>query len=139
MSSDPGRRLIRYGAALLAAGAAVVYLLIGVDVIKVVDTRSPDMVSLLPFGLLSGGAFLLGAILLFLFDRRILWIAGGLFQVFAIAMYVAVAPQRDPSYEPWGIGLKVVQAVLLLALVYLAARQPRQAGHGVASVRRISQ
>jgi uncharacterized membrane protein len=132
MSSDPGRRLIRYGAALLAAGAAVVYVLIGFEVIKVIDTKSPDMVSLLPFGLLSGGAFLLGAILLFLFDRRILWIAGGLFQVFAIAMYVAVAPQRDPSYEPWGIGLKVAQAILLVALVYLATRRPRAPMHAAA-------
>lgn len=135
MFSDTGRRTIRYLAALLAAGAAVVYVLIGFEVIKVVETKSADMPSLLPFGLLSGGAFLLGAILLVLFDRRILWIAGGLFQVLAIVMYVAVAPQRDPSYEPWGIGLKVVEVVLLAALVYLATRQP---GVGVArSVRHI--
>ncbi len=103
MSSDLGRRLIRYLAALLAAGAAVVYLLIGFDVVRVVDDPSTDGAGLLPFGLLSGGAFLLGAILLTLFDRRILWVAGGLFQVFAIAMYVAVAPQRHPAYEPWGL------------------------------------
>ncbi len=125
MSIDRGRRTIRYLAAVLSAGIAAVYLLIGFDVIKVVDTNPPDMPSLLPFGLMSGAAFLLGAILLAVFDRRILWTLGGLFQVAVIAMYVAVAPQRDPSYEAWGIGLKVVQAILLLALVYLAVRAPR--------------
>jgi hypothetical protein len=129
MSSDARRRAIRYAAAVLSAGAAVVYVLIGFEVISVVDTKAPDMTSMLPFGLVSGSAFLLGAVLLTLFDRRILWILGGLFQVFAIAMYVAVAPQRDPSYEPWGIGLKAVQAILLIALMYLAVIRPRAAVH----------
>ncbi len=137
MSSDPGRRLIRYVAALLAAGTAVVYVLIGVGVVKVVNDASADGAGLLPFGLLSGGAFMLGAILLTLFDRRILWIAGGLFQVFAIAMYFAVAPQRDPSFDPWGIGLKVVQGVLLVALVYLVVQRPRTMDRSVSAMRRI--
>ncbi len=136
MTRDSGRRAIRYTAALLAAGAALVYVLIGFEVIRVVDTNPPDMPSMLGFGLASGGAFLLGAVLLLLFDRRVLWILGGLFQVMAIAMYFAVAPQRDPSFEPWGIGLKVIQAVLLVALAWLALR-PSQPARRVAAIRRI--
>ncbi len=139
MSSDSGRRAMRYLAATLSAGAAVVYVLIGFEVIKVVDHNPPDMPSLLPFGLLSGGAFLLGAVLLLLFDRRILWLLGGLFQVGAIAMYFVVAPQRDPSYEPWGIGLKVVEVGLLVSLGYLAIRPSRGARLHEAAIRRIAQ
>jgi len=137
MSGDPGRRAIRYLAAALSAAAAAVYVLIGLEVIRVVDTNPPDMPSLLPFGLLSGGAFLLGAVLLVLFDRRILWVLGGLFQVGAIVMYFAVAPQRDPSYEPWGIGLKLVEVALLVALGYLAMRTPRVNRLQGAAIRRI--
>jgi len=136
MPIDTGRRVVRYLAALLSGGAAVVYLLIGFEMIRVVDVNPSDMPSMLPFGLAAGGAFLLGAVLLLLFDRRLLWILGGLFQVMAIVMYFAVAPQRDPSFEPWGIGLKVIQAMLLVALAWLALR-PSQAGRRVAAIRRI--
>ena len=136
MPVDTGRRVVRYLAAFLSAGAAVVYLLIGFEVIRVVDIKPTDMSSMLGFGLASGGAFLLGAVLLLLFDRRALWVLGGIFQVMAIVMYFAVAPQRDPSFEPWGIGLKVIQAVLLVALAWLALR-PSQAGRRVAAIRRI--
>jgi hypothetical protein len=136
MTSDSRRRAIRYLAALLSAGAALVYLLIGFDGIKIVDEAPATGGDLLPFGLLSGAAFGLGAILLVVSDRRVLWILGGLFQVFVIGMYFVVAPQREPAFEPWGIGLKVVQVVLLAALAYLALRQPRSAPH-VTAMRRI--
>ncbi len=124
MSEGGGRRALRYLAAALSIAMAAVYLLIGLEVIKVVDGPSSDAPSMLVFGGLSAAAFVVGAVLLTVFDRRILWALGGLFQIFAIAMYFAVAPQRDPSYEPWGIGLKIGQGVLLLALAYLALRAP---------------
>jgi hypothetical protein len=74
---------------------------------------------LIVFGVLAGGAFLLGAVLLMRFDRRVLWMVGAAFQAFAIAAYFNVAPQRVPPYEVWGLSLKVAQAVLLVALLFL--------------------
>jgi len=77
----PTRRTIRSAAAAIAAAMAILYLLIGLGVLDVGGT-SADRQFLIVFGLLAGGAFLLGALLLVHFDRRWLWIAGVLFQVF---------------------------------------------------------
>lgn len=116
------RYRVRVAAGALALGNAAVYLLIGVGVARVADAAGGSDASLLTFGLLAGTAFVLGAALLFFFDRRFLWLLGALFQLFAIAMYFAVAPQRTPPYEAWGISLKIAQLVLLVALAYLVLR-----------------
>jgi hypothetical protein len=117
------RRTIRLGAAALAASMAVIYFLIGLGVITVVEGQADDP-SMLVFGAMAGGAFLLGAILLAELDRRWLWIVGALFQVFVIWGYVAIAPQRDPAFEVWGILLRIIQVPLFIALVALAMRPP---------------
>jgi peptidoglycan/LPS O-acetylase OafA/YrhL len=123
---DWRRTLVRYATAVASAGVALVYFLIGVGVITVVNGPSVDAPPMLLFGGLAGGAFALGAILLLTFDRRILWVLGAVLQIFVIWAYFGVAPSRDPHFEPWGIGLKVAQAILLLALVYLAAGSARR-------------
>jgi hypothetical protein len=41
-----------------------------------------------------------------------------------IVMYVVVAPQRTPSFEVWGILIKVLQATILAALTYLVLKSP---------------
>jgi len=117
------RRTIRLGAAALAASMAVIYFLIGLGVITVIEGQADDP-SMLFFGAMAGGAFLLGATLLAELDRRWLWIVGALFQVFVIWGYVAIAPQRDPAFEVWGILLRVIQVPLFVALVALALRPP---------------
>jgi hypothetical protein len=136
------RRIIRYGAAALSAVIAAIYYLIGLGVLHVVEPR-PGEPSLLFFGLPAGSAFLLGSLLLVLFDRRALWILGALLQVLVVLGYFAVAASRTPSFEAWGITLRLIQIPLFVALVYLVVRAPRtdrmpQANrrHGMTNARR---
>lgn len=121
--ADVRRRQLRYLAAAVAAAVALVYFLIGLGVIQVVNAVPEDM-SMFAFGMPAGGAFLIGAALLLTLDRRLLWVLGALLQVGTLVMYVAVAPQRDPPFEVWGMLIKVGQALLLVALTVLALRQP---------------
>jgi hypothetical protein len=46
-------------------------------------------------------------------------------QVMVIAMYVAIAPERDPSFEIWGITLRVLQVAMIVVLVTLLVRAAR--------------
>jgi uncharacterized protein len=116
-----GRRTIRYVAATPAATIALIYFLIGVGVLTVVTPVDGDQ-SMLVFGASAGAAFLLGAALLFVFDRRALWIVGAILQLLVVWGYFAVASDRDPSFETWGISLRFLQIPLFAALVYLALR-----------------
>ena len=123
---DPARRrrLIRYGAAAVSAATALLDLGIGVGLVKVGEAVGRDAPDLFLFGASAGGTFVLGAVLLLLVDHRGLWLLGALLQVLVIAMYVAISSQRTPPFEAWGITIKVLQAVILLALAYLVLRQP---------------
>lgn len=124
------RRQIRYAAAAVSAATALLYFGIGVGVLKVVDVVSPAAPDMFAFGAPAGAAFALGAILLFAFDRRFLWILGAILQVAVIVMYFVVAPQRTPPFEIWGVVIKLLQATVLAALVYLTMRSPAIAdGH----------
>lgn len=120
------RRTIRYGAAAVAAIMAAIYFLIGLGVLNVGGTDG-ERAFLWVFGALAGGAFLLGAILLVAVDRRWVWVAGLLFQVFVYWAYVDVSKTRTPPFETWGITLRIVQLPLLVALGYLAIRGSRLA------------
>ncbi len=120
------RQTIRYGAAAVAAIMAAIYFLIGLGVLDVGGTDS-DRAFLWVFGALAGGAFLLGAALLLAVDRRWVWVAGLIFQVFVYWAYVDVSKTRTPPYETWGITLRVIQLPLLVALGYLAVRGSRLA------------
>ncbi len=120
------RQTIRYGAAAVAAIMAAIYFLIGLGVLNVGGTNS-DRAFLWVFGALAGGAFLLGAVLLVAVDRRWVWVAGLLFQVFVYWAYVDVSKTRTPPFETWGITLRIIQLPLLIALGYLAVRGSRLA------------
>jgi hypothetical protein len=121
------RRSIRYLAAAASAATAVLYFGIGIGVLKVVDEASPAAPDMFAFGAPAGTAFVVGAILLLAFDRRILWVLGAVLQVGVIVMYVAIAQQRTPPFEVWGILIKVLQAAILAALVYLVVRPSTRA------------
>ena len=123
------RRTVRYVAAVLAATMALIYFLIGVGILTVVTPAEGDS-SMLIFGASAGAAFLLGALLLVAFDRRVLWILGAVLQVFVVWGYLAVAPDRTPAFEAWGIALRVIQLPLFAALLYLAVRSAKSAGAG---------
>jgi phosphatidylserine synthase len=113
------RWAVRLIAAALSAACAVVYFLIGFGAIY--ETPA-DGTSLLFFGLPAGLAFALGAVLLLATDRRGAWILGAAFQVFVIVAYFMVAEKRTPPFEVWGIMLKIAQAGILAALLYLIVR-----------------
>jgi peptidoglycan/LPS O-acetylase OafA/YrhL len=117
------RRTIRYVAAATAAVIALIYFLIGFGVLTVV-TPTADDPSMVFFGFSAGGAFLLGAVLLVALDRRTLWILGAILQLFVVWGYVAVAADRTPPFEFWGIALRIIQIPLFAALVYLVVRRP---------------
>ncbi|HEX7490462.1 MAG TPA: hypothetical protein VF337_02025 [Candidatus Limnocylindrales bacterium] len=51
---------------------------------------------------------------------------GSAFMVLVIAAYIVIAPSRQPSFEIWGISLKVAQAVTLLALIGLMVNDRRR-------------
>lgn len=125
------RRAIRYVAAASAAAMAAIYYLIGLGVLSVVRGQGGDgTVDLFAFGAMAGSGFLLGAILLAVMDRRVLWILGAILQVLVFLAYLNVAPQRDPPFEIWGITLRVLQVPLFLALMVLAVRAPEPGAAG---------
>ena len=126
------RRTVRYVGAAAAAAMAAIYYLIGIGVLKVVDpgATTGDTPDMLVFGAGAGTMFLVGAILLFGTDRRLLWVGGAVLQVLVAAMYVAVSPSRTPQFELWGITLRLIQVPLFAALLYLAWHAPD--GHRVA-------
>ena len=129
------RPMIRHVAAALAAAIATIYFLIGFGALSVVNAKPGDP-SLLPFGLFAGSGFLVGAVLLVTADRRILWALGAVLQVLVAIMYVAIAPQRDPQFEVWGITLRVIQVPLFAALLYLATHSAEPHAASLAAQRR---
>lgn len=129
-------RALRLATAGLAAASAVVYLLIGLEVLPAVEVGPGDP-SLLWFGLPAALAFLFGAVVMLVSERLLLWVLGALFQVFTIAAYFGVADDRTPAFEFWGIALRVLQGIILVALVVLISRYPQPA-RGTAQAARSS-
>jgi hypothetical protein len=128
---ERARLRIRYAAGALAGFTAVLYVLIATSAVRVIDPTAVRDArhDQLAFATPAAIAYALGAILLLIdwFDRRILWALGALLQVGVIAMYFSVAPDRKPSFEPWGIAIRVVELLLLVALVMLVVDEPERA------------
>lgn len=113
------RRLIRYSAATLSGVTALIYFMIGFNVVTVLDGNEGQF-----FGIFAGLAYAFGVLLLLRLDRRELWIIGAILQIFVVFTYFNLASQRSPSYEVWGILLRIPQLIILIALVYLARQLP---------------
>jgi hypothetical protein len=124
VETKPRRRQVRVFAAATAATIAMLYMLIGFSVVRVVEPAPGEPSAQLYFGLPAGLAFLLGATLLLWTDHRWLWILGAVLQVLVMFTYFSVAPYRVPSFEAWGMLIRIAQVPLLLALGYLAATSP---------------
>ena len=114
-------RAIRYFAALVSGLTAVIYFLIGFNVVTVVNPGVGQ-----EFGLYAGAAYALGTVVLVLYERRLLWVLGAILQVFVIYTYFSLASQRTPAYEFWGILIRVAQFIILIALAYLALHAPEE-------------
>ena len=126
------RQTVRTASAGLAAAMALIYFLIGLEVVQVV-TDQPATSDMFGFGVGAGLLFLSTAAVIVLVDRRVVWAIGAVLQLLIAIMYFAVAPMRDPSFEVWGITLRVLQLGLFAALMYLALHRPAVvAGHHAA-------
>ncbi|GEM_PF-3348804 len=112
------RRTVRYLAAALAVLTSLIYFLIGFQVLAVLEDPTDQTV----FGLISGTAFMVGALVILFFDNRLLMGLGALAQAIIIFTYFNLAPEREPNFEMWGITIRVIQVLLLGALGYLAIR-----------------
>ncbi len=116
---------VRYLAVAAAAVTAVLYFLIGLQVLHIGESTSAaaaDKPDIFAFGAMTGVAFTVTAVLLYLFRSRPLWIAVIVLQVIVLAGYVAISGQRNPPYEIWGLTIKALQAVILVAVAYLLTR-----------------
>jgi hypothetical protein len=103
----------------LAAATSLVYYLIGLRAVAVIE-NTEDQVG---FGSIAGTAFLVGTVLILVIDSRVMFALGALAQVFIIWMYFALSSDRNPSFEVWGVSIRILQALLLGVLAYLAIRR----------------
>ncbi len=115
-------------AAFTAIAVAAVYGLLATGVLDLGDAESGEL------GILgaAGVVHLLLAGLLWVWPRRLLLVSTVLVQLALGAMYVAIAPNRDPSYEVWGLTIRVLSVALavlaIVALVDNARSRPPAAG-----------
>jgi hypothetical protein len=111
-------------AAATSALIASIYGLIYAGVLSVGRAEAGDL------GILgvAGGVFLVLALLLWRLRSRLLYAATALLQLLLAVMYVAVAPERDPAFEMWGLTIRALSLVLLVAVATLFVQARRDMG-----------
>jgi hypothetical protein len=114
----------------LAAGTtglmAVIYLLIFAGILSIGEATTGDLGILGVAGLVFVGM----SLLLWFVDRPLVVGAVAAVQVPVFAMYLAIAPERDPSFELWGVSLRVLQVVLVVLLLSAIASGRRDRREG---------
>lgn len=113
------RRALRFVAAGLSVLTAVLYLLIGLNLVDLPGIGSGDQAA---FAIPAAIVFIGGAVVAMRYDKRWLWIIGAAGLTLIVLMYFNVSSERDPAYEIWGILIRVVQIPLLVVLAYLALK-----------------
>ncbi|MFU8839453.1 MAG: hypothetical protein ACNA8R_01870 [Nitriliruptoraceae bacterium] len=110
-------------ASLLAVMIALLYLLLATGVLDLGDADRGELGILGAAGVLH----LVIAAALWWRPRRWLLAAVVAVQLAMAAMYVAIAPERVPPYELWGLTIRALSALLVLALVLglVAGRRAR--------------
>ena len=121
------RHTVRYVGAAAATVTAVLYLLVGFEVLPVGEPTSGGPSDLLAFGLMAGGTFAVAAVALLLRDSRILSAAVAIWSLVTIVGYFAFAGLREPPFEIWGLAIKAGQVFVFGAAAYLAMRRPAHA------------
>jgi hypothetical protein len=111
-------------AAITSALIALIYGLIYAGVLSVGRAEAGEL------GILgvAGGVFLVLALLLWRLRSRLLYAATAVLQILLASMYVAVAPERDPAFEVWGLTVRALSLVLLAAVVMLFVQARREKG-----------
>lgn len=109
-------RTLRLVAAGAAAGSAILYYLIGFELLYIGESTTGEDAGLMGFGLTVGTVFVVAAALVLLVRNR--WVLGavGLVTLVTLIGYFAVAGVREPPFEPWGLLIKVLQVAMLAAV-----------------------
>jgi hypothetical protein len=105
-------------AAVATATSAMIALFYGLLFAGVLSVDGADEAGRAILGV-AGGVFLFLAILLWFVRSRWLWAGAALLQALMAMMYVTVAPEREPSFEVWGLTIRALSAVLLVVLILL--------------------
>jgi hypothetical protein len=119
-----GTGAMRFVVAGVAGLVAVLYLLIGFDVITVIQDQTEAGAAPV---LIAGVLFTALAAALLLTASRGVLVAGAALQVVVLVMYLVVSAERVPAFEAWGLTIKALQAGLFVAFVVMLVRQPRRA------------
>jgi hypothetical protein len=117
-----GTGVTRFVAAGAAGLVAVLYLLIGFDVITVVQDQAEAGAAPV---LIAGVLFAALAVLLAVTASRRVLVAGAVLQVVVLVMYLVVATERVPAFEAWGLAIKALQVGLLAGFVAMLVRRRR--------------
>jgi hypothetical protein len=128
----------RLAAAAAAWAAGVLYALVGLGMLDLGRVVDPGAQDLLVFGLAAGAAQLLvGVAVLVAQGRAPLLIVVG-FEVLVVLLYVATASVRVPAYEVWGVTIKALEILTIVAALVLATHldpvrtgAERHVGHGL--------
>jgi hypothetical protein len=116
-------RSVRFVGVAAALASAVIYFLIGIGVAYVGEPTAEGPNDLLGFGLVVGTTFVAVAVLLALVRRRWVLAVLAVLDAAVILGYFAIAGARVPSFEAWGLSVKVLQLVLLVCLGFLLMRR----------------
>lgn len=100
----------------LAAGVAVLYFIVGFEIVDVFPAAAATTGPIVPL-VVAGTLFGVLALFLALRPRAGVMLAGAGLQVLVLLGYVLVAAERDPAFEAWGLTIKALQVVLLAMLV----------------------
>lgn len=114
------RTELRRLAIATSALTAVLYLLVGFELLYVGESTSGADAGLLGFGLMTAGTFAVATVLLAVLPHRWVWIVVAVLNALVIVGYFALAGARTPPFEWSGLLIKAVQLVTLLATSYLA-------------------
>ena len=109
---------VRRAAAGTAGIIAVLYVLTGTGWVAVTAEQPPGVI---PPLLVGAVAYALLSALLILARGRGPLIAGVALQVPALLLYVAIAAERIPAFEVWGLTIKALQVALLAVCLALIA------------------
>ncbi len=113
-------------AAATAGAIALVYVLLATGALALPGAEPGEL------GILgvAGAVHAAFAVALWRWRSRLLWALVIVAQLVMGAMYVAIAPERDPAFEVWGLSLRGLSLVLVVLVVarWWQARRRRPAG-----------
>jgi hypothetical protein len=102
--------------------SAALYALIGLGVMPIGASANGGDPGLFGFGAMMTVVFAVTALLLMRFRSTILWVAVAVLQFTVLIGYAAFSGYRLPPFEVWGLLIKLDQAILLAATLYLIIR-----------------